>query len=76
MHDLPGGSAGSGRGSNALRFFNTHQLKVEYTIEYTMYTTFLVLECIGDNNHYDVIDESIGAIILEHRIEFFAIFCI
>lgn len=27
VHDLPGGSASSGRGSNALRFFNTHQLK-------------------------------------------------
>ncbi|WAR12555.1 TRIPC-like protein, partial [Mya arenaria] len=27
VHDLPGGSATSGRGSNALKFFNTHQLK-------------------------------------------------
>ncbi|XP_021365731.1 E3 ubiquitin-protein ligase TRIP12-like isoform X1 [Mizuhopecten yessoensis] len=27
VHDLPGGSTSSGRGSNALRFFNTHQLK-------------------------------------------------
>lgn len=28
VHDLPGSSGTSGRGSNALRFFNTHQLKV------------------------------------------------
>jgi hypothetical protein len=28
VHDLPGGGASSGRGSNALKFFNTHQLKV------------------------------------------------
>jgi len=28
VHDLPGGSATPGRGSNALKFFNTHQLKV------------------------------------------------
>ncbi|KAL5005223.1 hypothetical protein ScPMuIL_018679, partial [Solemya velum] len=27
VHDLPGGGATSGRGANALRFFNTHQLK-------------------------------------------------
>ncbi|CAH1781422.1 unnamed protein product [Owenia fusiformis] len=27
VHDLPGGTASTGRGSNALRFFNTHQLK-------------------------------------------------
>ncbi|ELU17507.1 hypothetical protein CAPTEDRAFT_164474 [Capitella teleta] len=27
VHDLPGSSNNSGRGSNALRFFNTHQLK-------------------------------------------------
>lgn len=27
VHDLPGGNTSSGRGSNALRFFNTHQLK-------------------------------------------------
>ncbi|XP_064639626.1 E3 ubiquitin-protein ligase TRIP12-like isoform X2 [Lineus longissimus] len=27
VHDLPGGGASSGRGSNALKFFNTHQLK-------------------------------------------------
>ena len=28
VHDLPGGATSSGRGSNALKFFNTHQLKV------------------------------------------------
>ena len=28
VHDLPGGSTTNGRGSNALKFFNTHQLKV------------------------------------------------
>ncbi|XP_052218873.1 E3 ubiquitin-protein ligase TRIP12-like isoform X2 [Dreissena polymorpha] len=27
VHDLPGGSGSTGRGSNALKFFNTHQLK-------------------------------------------------
>lgn len=27
VHDLPGGVTGTGRGSNALKFFNTHQLK-------------------------------------------------
>lgn len=28
VHDLPGGATSSGRGPNALKFFNTHQLKV------------------------------------------------
>jgi len=28
VHDLPGGSGTSGRSSNALKFFDTHQLKV------------------------------------------------
>lgn len=28
VHDLPGGTAASGRGNNALRFFDSHQLKV------------------------------------------------
>ncbi|XP_045199519.2 E3 ubiquitin-protein ligase TRIP12-like isoform X2 [Mercenaria mercenaria] len=27
VHDLPGGNSSTGRGSNALKFFNTHQLK-------------------------------------------------
>ncbi|KAL4220729.1 Ubiquitin-protein ligase [Mactra antiquata] len=27
VHDLPGGNTSTGRGSNALKFFNTHQLK-------------------------------------------------
>lgn len=31
VHDLPGGSGSTGRGSNALKFFNTHQLKVHLT---------------------------------------------
>lgn len=29
VHDLPGGSSTNGRGSNALKFFNTHQLKCQ-----------------------------------------------
>ena len=33
VHDLPGGNTSSGRGSNALRFFNTHQLKVGATVK-------------------------------------------
>ena len=28
VHDLPGGSGTPGRSSNALKFFDTHQLKV------------------------------------------------
>lgn len=28
VHDLPGGTSASGRGNNALRFFDSHQLKV------------------------------------------------
>ena len=31
VHEVPGGASSSGRGSNALRFFNTHQLKVIIT---------------------------------------------
>jgi hypothetical protein len=30
VHDLPGGNTSTGRGSNALKFFNTHQLKVHF----------------------------------------------
>ncbi|XP_071085244.1 E3 ubiquitin-protein ligase TRIP12-like isoform X2 [Haliotis cracherodii] len=29
VHDLPGGNSSSGRGSNALKFFSTHQLKCQ-----------------------------------------------
>ena len=33
VHDLPGGTSSTGRGSNALKFFNTHQLKVNTSWE-------------------------------------------
>jgi len=32
VHDLPGGSGTSGRSSNALKFFDTHQLKVSWSL--------------------------------------------
>jgi len=32
VHDLPGGSGTSGRSSNALKFFDTHQLKVSWFV--------------------------------------------
>ena len=32
VHDLPGGPTTNGRGSNALKFFNTHQLKVRVKV--------------------------------------------
>ena len=28
VHEVPGGTSSTGRSSNAVRFFNTHQLKV------------------------------------------------
>jgi E3 ubiquitin-protein ligase TRIP12 len=46
VHDLPGSSSNSGRGSNALRFFNTHQLKVTPFKEMSSHLLcFFLLQC-------------------------------
>ena len=53
VHELPGGPQGSLRGSNALRFFHTHQIKVRlptYTTLSTRRMELRELSCVSVRN--------------------------
>lgn len=55
VHDLPAAGSGAGRsgGTSALKFFNTHQLKVSFffNIFASLITTHLIFCYIGQTSH-------------------------